>query len=132
MKNITVTPPTLAKFVVGICFLALSCAAIGREPLADQFAVAAPGDKNVTYPVRFADLDVSTMKGAKSLYSRIRYAAIIVCRNDLIWSKKDGDACMQRAIGSAVATVNSPLLSQYAQLRSRRDRAGLAQVAKSN
>jgi len=29
----------------------------------------------VTYPVRYSDLDVSAVKGARTLYLRIRYAA---------------------------------------------------------
>ena len=32
-----------------------------------------------TYTVRFADLNVSTIEGAKSLYTRLRYAAKVVC-----------------------------------------------------
>jgi UrcA family protein len=124
----------IARFVLAMGFCAFSFAASAREPLADQqqSTVAAPGDKHVTYPVRYAGTDVSTPKGVKSLYTRIRYAAILVCRKDVAWNKQDGDACLHAAIDSAVAAVDAPLLSQYAQLQGERDKPASEKLAKTN
>jgi UrcA family protein len=130
--NVTNTRSMLARFVIVTGFCALSFAASAVQPLADQSTVPASGDKRVTYPVHYADLDVSTLKGVKSLYSRIRYAALLVCRKDVTWSRKDGDVCLQSAIGTAVAAVNAPLLTQYAELRSERNKSTTAPLAKAN
>ena len=40
-------------------------------------------------------------------------------------------ACVDKAIADAVAIVNRPLLSQYHQLRTKGDKAGLVQLAKA-
>jgi UrcA family protein len=130
----TMAKTRIARFVLATGFCAFSFAASAREPLADQeqSTVAAPGDKHVTYPVRYAGTDVSTSRGVKSLYTRIRYAAILVCRKDVAWSKRDGNACLQAAIDSAVAAVNALLLSQYAQLRGERDKPASEKLAKTN
>jgi UrcA family protein len=64
--------------------------------------------------VKFGDLDVSHPQGAAVLYARIRAAAKNVC------SPYDGsgfpakmrlDACVNKAIADAVATVDKPALS---------------------
>lgn len=64
--------------------------------------------------VKFADLDVSTSRGAASLYGRIHGAAANVCSRMYVeqqsykWHQK---ACMQTVIGDAVTRVNRPALS---------------------
>src|SRR5208283_3426018 len=85
-----------------------------------------------TYPVRYSDLDLSTVKGAKILYLRVRYAAETLCESAATWGKKEGEACVQKAVNDAVARVNAPLLTQYNQLRSKGDKAGLVQLANDN
>ena len=64
--------------------------------------------------VKYADLDLSTSQGAAVLYNRIRIAAEGVCASldggDLN-SKSHLKTCVQRAIESAVGTVNRPALS---------------------
>jgi UrcA family protein len=45
----------------------------------------------LTYPVRYSDLDVSTAKGAKTLYLRIRNAAETLCESAATWGKKEGE-----------------------------------------
>jgi hypothetical protein len=72
------------------------------------------------------------MKGAKTLYLRIRYAAETLCESAATWGKKEGEACVQKAVNDAVARVDAPLLTQYSQLRSKGDKAGLLQLAKTN
>jgi UrcA family protein len=141
MKTAIKIQSKLAKSVVAASFLALGCAVIGGQALAQQPSAAeASQDVNdlsvtnwsVTYPVRFSDLDVSTMKGAKTLYLRIRYAAEVVCKSTATWGKKAGEACVRKAMINAVERINRPLLSQYYQLRIEHNKAGLAQLAKAN
>ena len=88
--------------------------------------------RSVSYPVRYSDLDVSKIKGAKTLYLRIRYAAETLCESAATYGKKDGEACVQKAVNDAVARVDAPLLTQYTQLRSKHDKAGLLQLARAN
>jgi UrcA family protein len=141
MKNVFKTQSNLAKFMVAASFFVLGSTAIGGNASAHATAAeVAPEHANslstanwsVTYPVRYSDLDISKMKGAKTLYLRIRYAAETLCQSAATCGKKEGDACVRKAIDDAVARVNSPLLSQYYQLRSRGDKAGLVQLAKAS
>jgi len=118
----------LVKFILVAGFLSLGCAAIGGN----AFASDSPAAATVTYPVGYSDLDISTTKGAKTLYLRIRYAAETLCENAATWGKKEGQACVNKAVDDAVVRINRPLLSQYHQLRSKGDKAGLVQLAKSN
>jgi UrcA family protein len=140
MNNVIKTKSELAKFMVVASFFALGCTAIGGTALAQQATAAeAPAASSqtitnwsVSYPVGYSDLDVSKMKGAKTLYLRIRYAAETLCESAATWGKKQGEACVQKAVNDAVARVDAPLLTQYSQLRSKGDKAGLLQLAKTN
>jgi UrcA family protein len=127
MKNLIKTQSNLAKFIVAAGFLAIGGTALASEPTA-----ASTTNRTVTYPVRYSDLDVSTVKGAKTLYLRIRYASETLCESAASWGKKEGQACVRKAVNDAVARVNAPLLTQYSQLRSKGDKAGLVQLAKAN
>jgi UrcA family protein len=118
----------LVKAILAAGFLSLGCAAIGGNALASDIPAAA----TVTYLVGYSDLDVSTMRGAKTLYLRIRFAAETLCESSVTWGKKEGEACVRKAVNDAVARVDAPLLSQYHQLRSNGDKAGLVQLAKAN
>ena len=120
------TQSKLLKFIVAAGFLSLAGAAIGGTALASEPTAAS----TVTYPVGYSDLDVSTAKGAKTLYLRIRYAAETVCESAATWGKKEGDACVNKAVNDAVARINAPRLTQYAQ--SNGDKAGLVQLANAN
>jgi UrcA family protein len=86
----------------------------------------------VTYPVGYSDLDVSKLRGAKILYLRIRHAAETLCESAATWGKKEGEACVRKAISDAVVRVNVPMLTQYYELRSKGDKAGLVQLARAN
>jgi UrcA family protein len=140
MKNVIKTQTGLAKFIVVASFFALGCTAIGGTALAQQAtaAEASPASSHstaqwsVSSPVRYSDLDVSKMKGAKTLYLRIRYAAETLCESAATWGKKEGEACVNKAVNDAVVRVDAPLLTQYSQLRSKGDKAGLVQLAKAN
>jgi UrcA family protein len=132
MKTLIKTQSNSAKFIVAAGFLGFSCTAISGMVLADQLAVSEIPREYVTYPVRYSDLDVSKLQGAKTLYLRIRYAAETLCESAATWGKKEGDACVQKAVNDAVARVDAPLLTTYSQLRSKGDKAGLVQLAKTN
>jgi UrcA family protein len=132
MKNPIKTQSNLAKFTVAASFLAIGGMAIGGTALASEPTAASTTNWSVSYPVRYSDLDVSTVKGAKTLYLRVRYAAETLCESAATWGKKEGEACVQKAINDAVARVNAPLLTQYSQLRSKGDKAGLVQLANAN
>ena len=130
----------LARYMAAT-FLALGCTAMGGMALATQpTAAGTPSEQanststtngSVTYPVGYSDLDVSKLKGAKTLYLRVRYAAEVVCESAATWGKKEGEACVRKAVDEAVARANVPLLTQYHQLRNKGDKAGL-QLARAN
>jgi UrcA family protein len=130
MKYAIKTQSNLVK-IVAAGFFALSYTA-GSANAADQPTVAEASRGQVTYPVGYSDLDLSKAKGAKVLYLRIRYAAETLCQNAATWGKSDREACMRKAVNDAVARVNVPLLTQYYELRSKGDKAGLVQLAKAN
>jgi UrcA family protein len=132
MKSVIKTQFKLPKSLVAAGFLAISCAAIGANALALEPTTAATTNWPVTYPVGYSDLDVSTMMGAKTLYLRIRFAAETLCESASTWGKKEGQACVNKAIEDAVVRINRPLLSQYHQLRTRGDKTGSVQLAKAN
>ena len=134
MNNVIKTQSKLVKLIVTAGFFALGCTVIGGEAMAlEPTAAEAPTTNwSVTYPVGYSDLDVSKLKGAKTLYLRIRHAAEVLCESAATWGKKEGQACVRKAIDDAVARVDVPLLSQYYQLRSKGDKAGLVQLAKVN
>ncbi|MGO9933728.1 MAG: UrcA family protein [Steroidobacteraceae bacterium] len=140
MKNPIKTQSELAKFMVVASFFALGCAAIGGTALAQQATAAEASSASsqstthwvVSYPVRYSDLDLSKMKGAKTLYLRIRYAAETLCESTATWGKKEGEACVRKAVNDAVARVDAPLLTQYNQLRIEHNKAGLIQLANAN
>jgi UrcA family protein len=138
MKSLINTQSKLAKFMLAAGFFALGSTAIGATALAQEPAAAAApaghstANWSVTYPVRYSDLDVSTMQGAKMLYLRIRYAAETLCESAATWGKKEGEACVHKAVNDAVARIDAPLLKQYSQLRSKDDKAGLVRLAKVN
>jgi UrcA family protein len=128
MKTAIKTQSNLVKFILAAGFLGFGCAAISGNALASD----SPATATVTYPVGYSDLDISTTKGAKTLYLRIRHAAETLCESAATWGKKEGDACVQKAVNEAVARVDAPLLSRYHQLRSKGDKTGLVQLAKAN
>jgi UrcA family protein len=135
MKNLIKTQFGMPKFILAASFIALAFTAIGGTALAQQPIAAtsqAMTQGSVSYTVGYSDLDISQIKGAKTLYLRIRYAAETLCEGAATWGKKEGAACVQKAVNDAVSHVNAPLLTQYSQLRSKGDNAGLVQLAKAN
>jgi UrcA family protein len=72
--------------------------------------------------ISFADLNLDHREGTRSLYRQIKHAAEKVCglsdrsRKPLSRADANGD-CLRAAIDTAVAKVNRPLVTQYAQER---------------
>jgi len=132
MKQVIKTDLNFTKFIVAASFLALGSLAISGTALALPATAAATPASTVSYPVGYSDLDVSTLQGAKTLYLRIRYAAETLCESAATWGKKEGDACVNKAVNDAVARVDAPLLTQYNQQRSKGNKAGLVQLAEAN
>ncbi len=128
MKTSIKTQSKLAKIAVVASFFALGGTALAQPAAA---AEATPAG-TVSYPVGYSDLDVSTAKGAKTLYLRIRYAAETLCESAATWGKKEGQACVTKAVNDAVARVHAPQLTEYTQLRTKGDKTGLVQLANAN
>jgi UrcA family protein len=128
MKNVIKTQSRLANSIMVAGFMAFGCAAIGGKALGAE----APSANAAVYPVRYSDLDTSNIQGARTLYLRIRHAAEVLCESAATWGKKEGQACVNKAVDDAVVRVDRPLVSQYRQLRTKSDKAGLVQLAKTN
>jgi UrcA family protein len=86
-----------------------------------QFAHAdSPSQPPLHANVRFADLDLSRIEGAATLYTRLRGAARQVCapldgRSLKSWGRFR--SCVVDALSTAVAEVDKPLLSSYYQAK---------------
>lgn len=132
MKTATNTPSKLVRTVLAASLIALGGVAIGGNALALDSPTTSTTNGSISYPVGYSDLDLSTSKGANTLYLRIRFAAETVCESAATWGKKEGQACVKKAVSEAVASVGAPLLSQYLEQRSTVDRTGTVQLAKAN
>jgi UrcA family protein len=132
MKNVNTTRSNLPKFLLAAGFVGIGGMAIGGNALASEPTAASTTNWSVSYPVGYSDLDVSTVKGAKTLYLRVRHAAETLCESAASWGKKEGEACVRKAIDDAAARVNVPLLTQYNELRTKGDKIGLVQLANAN
>jgi UrcA family protein len=130
MNNLIKTQSNLVKFMVAASFLSLGGTALAQSAAAAEATPASA--TTVSYPVGYSDLDVSTTKGAKTLYLRIRYAAETLCESAATWGKKEGEACVNKAVNDTVARINAPLLTKYSQLRSKGDKSGLVQLANAH
>ena len=97
--------------VVGAFFLAASAVAL---PAAAQSV-----DEPVSVAVSFADLDIGHTAGANILLHRLQAAAVKACGGlpdiRVLGEMAAFDKCRREAVGRAVATINSPLLTAMAQ-----------------
>jgi UrcA family protein len=87
------------------------------------------------YNVRFPDLDLSKVNGAAALYRRLRQAAAIVCsplESASLQMATQYRACVDQAIDGAVASVGSPMLSQYHESHTKGVKTAVAQLARAN
>lgn len=78
---------------------------------------AAPTDDAYSITVQFADLDLRSQDGIAELYRRIHGAARRVCAQQATEQRvedQDFAGCVMRAVSTAVARINRPMLSEYA------------------
>ena len=78
-------------------------------------AYARPSDSTVevvSQTVHFADLDISTRKGAKNLAERIHAAAGSVCEDTVSRYAVNYRGCVQETDARAVDRVGSPLVAR--------------------
>jgi UrcA family protein len=98
-----------SKFHAAIYCLVGTAALSGLSISADATEQNPP-----TRTVKFADLNIQSVEGAKVLYHRIRVAAREVCepvgRGDPIL-REAVPGCIDTAIDNAVKKVNAPLLT---------------------
>ena len=100
----------IVSFKSVLALTVASCLLAGGNALATGTRDALP---SVT--VKYGDLNLSTAEGANTLYSRLRRAARSVCGVDSIQPEEKmwvhWKACYDTAIATAVAKVNSPMLT---------------------
>jgi UrcA family protein len=111
------------SIVMSVCSV-LGIAVVASTLLAGN--VAAEGRPvTVTLQVSARGLDLKTPEGARELYSRLKNAAWIACTRANrvgLEPSRDPDACSEKALGQAIRSVNSPLLTQvYLDTHLRRD-----------
>ena len=103
----TTTPSTGLRHTVAAVLLGTVASGLA--------AVSGAADNGDTLQavVKYGDLDVSNSEGANTLYSRIRSAAVNVCRpfdNRDFASQKLLNTCIHNAIAAAVNKVDEPAL----------------------
>jgi UrcA family protein len=95
-------------------YTAISCV-MGTAALCSAISTSVEAEDAPSKTVRFSDLDITKLDGAKVLYSRIRAAAQDVCglstRTDPIL-RMGIKGCIETAVDKAVKDVNAPLLTQ--------------------
>ena len=105
--------------------------ALGTAILASTICggdVAAEGRPvTVALQVSARGLDLNKSTGAHELYSRLKNAAWIACTRANrvgLEPSPDPEACSEKALGEAIRSVNSPLLTlAYLETHLRRDAA---------
>jgi len=104
MKVINYTKQIAVAGVAAVCF----ASAMGAQ--ANDTAVDAP-----VRTVHYADLNLNTPVGIKTLYNRIRSAAELVCGD--VYSRRleeaeAAKACVRHAVEASVHSVNNVRLTQ--------------------
>ena len=71
----------------------------------------ASGTRSIT--VNYRDLDLSTLRGALTLYERLQAASRHVCEGAQygVYGYQEWQTCYRAALADAVSKVNSPLLT---------------------
>jgi UrcA family protein len=101
------------KTVMG-AWLFLGATVAGGTLFADRVA-AEDREFTVGYRVSTQGLDVKQPNGADEFYARLRHAAEIVCTHGMRVDLKpvaDRKGCFEKALGSAVRSANSKLVTQ--------------------
>ena len=94
---------------------------------------AAPTDDVYSVTVQFSDLDLNRKAGVAKLYTRIKGAARRVCdqqANEQLVAKQTYSVCVKRAVSTAVAHIDRPMLTDYvAQLGGKPAHTAPASIA---
>jgi UrcA family protein len=90
---------------------------LGAAIVACSLIAGSVAAKDVTVAIRVSarGLDLSQHAGAHEFYSRLKHAAKIVCTHGMrvgLQPAADQKGCYEKALGSAVRSANSPLLTQ--------------------
>jgi UrcA family protein len=94
----------------------LALAAIACGVALTTPAIADQSDEPLTKVVSYADLNVSGDAGARTLYGRLRMAAMQVCapfRGTTLREKTNWRECFNPALARSVAKVDEPALTAY-------------------
>jgi UrcA family protein len=96
------------KLYAAVCVL-FGSAAVGTPWTSAQASEQTPPTKTV----KFADLDIQTVEGAKVLYHRLRLAADKVCESlgDDPGMREAMPHCVNTAIDNAVRKIDAPYLT---------------------
>src|SRR3984957_14042852 len=104
--NTTIVSTSLRGLVAAAMFGALAMSFASQSNASDSTDARA-------FRVQYGDLNISTSRGAATLYGRIRTAAEAVCspvnQGDLS-SKMHRNACVSQSIAGAVGKINQPAL----------------------
>ena len=91
--------------------LGLIASAILGMLAASFSAVSAAAPSSASITVRYADLNIASPAGARTLYERIRTASQSAC--NYFWFKSDEQEtrCVRNTIANAVTQIDQPALS---------------------
>ena len=113
--------PALAT-ALGLALAATAGAAAFAQPLANEIVVDSPsplqpGHELRHATVKFADLNINTEAGARTLVGRIRGAARRVCAPEphssaSLRDRQNFSQCRTGAMSTAVAQLNNPHVQQ--------------------
>ena len=104
---------------------------LGAAIVACSFFAGSVAARDVTVAIKVSTqgLDLSQPAGAHEFYSRLKHAAEVVCSHGMRIDLKpvaDPKGCYEKALGSAVRSANSPLLTQvYLQTHTPREATAL-------
>jgi UrcA family protein len=82
------------------------------------FSGTSAGEEVRTEQVRFPDLNVNTTAGVQALYKRIHRAAQHVCSETDPILRAGAAACVAKAEGKAIASLDLPQLTAYYNAKS--------------
>ena len=95
--------------------VAVACAAASVGLLMSSPSIAGEESRADSVRVTFSDLDLGTVKGAKTLFMRLQDAAKQVCGDPFeavdLTDHFEAERCQQSAIENAVLQLHSPLLT---------------------
>jgi UrcA family protein len=107
------TPPTRLQETVMKFAVVIATSFLAFSSLAAQATTPADVD---SVEVHFGDLNLDRKAGIVTLYQRIKGASKRVCKaldGQTIVSKSAYATCVDRALSTAIARIDRPMLSQY-------------------